>query len=265
VLSDAWLTVLEHAVARVEREAHRQPRIMNLSAIRREVTARKGLDDEAHHASADYLLAHNAWRWNGELRRVAFESPLPALAAALMGSSRITWYFDQVFIKPPGSLLRTSFHQDLGYWTCRGDQICTFWAPIDSVTRDNGAMGYVPGSHRWDASFKANFFVDSRALPGQQGDDLPDIAADEAAFGVVYCDCEPGDVIVHHVRTVHGSLGNRTADRPRRSIAFRYTGDDVVYHEPPGIPADSTPVADYLNDGDPLGGELFPSLWSRQT
>jgi ectoine hydroxylase-related dioxygenase (phytanoyl-CoA dioxygenase family) len=262
VLDDGWLQLLQRAIERVEQEAAERPRVMNLSAIRRDVTRRKGLADEVNDAPTDYLLAHNAWLWNEELRRVAFDSPLPALAAGLMGASQITFYFDQLFIKPPGSLLRTSFHQDLGYWTCRGDQICTFWAPIDPVTRENGAMGYVPGSHRWGAEFKANFFVDPRPLPGQEGADLPDIEADEAGFGVQYCECLPGDVIVHHVKTVHGSLGNRTSDSPRRSAALRYTGDGVVYHLPPGIPPDSTPVADDLEPGEPLGGALFPRIWT---
>lgn len=43
----------------------------------------------------------------------------------------------------------------------------------------------------------------------------PDIEANEEKYGVVYCECEPGEVIVHHVRTVHGSTGNTTSDRSR--------------------------------------------------
>jgi ectoine hydroxylase-related dioxygenase (phytanoyl-CoA dioxygenase family) len=261
VLPDAWLRVLEQAIERVGLEAREQPRVMNMSAIRRDFHARRGIADDGDDAPTDYLIAHNAWLWNDALRRVAFESPLPRHAAELMGSGHINWYFDQIFIKPPDSRLRTAFHQDLGYWTCRGDQICTFWAPIDRVTRATGAMGYVPGSHRWDAAYKANFFVDRKALPGQQGDDLPDIEADEAEFGVEYCECAPGDVIVHHVKTFHGSLGNVAASTPRRSVAFRYAGDDVVYHSPPGIPPDSTPVSPTLTDGEPLSGDLFPRIW----
>ncbi|MEM7017489.1 MAG: phytanoyl-CoA dioxygenase family protein [Pseudomonadota bacterium] len=261
VLDNEWLKVLSKAVERVELEGKQQPRVMNMTKLRRRLDSEAGR--ETLQPASNYIIAHNAWRWNDTLEHIAFNSPLPALAAELMGASQITWYFDQVFIKPPGSLLRTEFHQDLGYWTCKGEQICTFWAPTDPVRLQNGAMGYVPGSHRWDENFKANMFVGQQPIPGQEGDDLPDIAANEHHFGVDYIECEPGDVIVHHVKTIHGSAGNMTADAPRRSIAFRYTGDDVVYRTLPGLPPDSTPVSDTLKDGDPLESDLFPRIWTQ--
>ena len=267
VLDDRWVNTLREAIDRVENEKNDQPRVANMSAMKRAAEHPDGFKtgyQEATQETNDFLIAHNSWQWNDKLRQVAFESPMAEMAAELMGSTAIKFYFDQVFIKPAGSGLRTQFHQDLGYWTCKGDQICTFWTAIDSVTRSNGAMGYVPGSHKWDENFKANFFVSAQAIPGQVGSDLPDIEANEEKFGVVYCDCEPGDIIVHHVKTVHGSTGNTTSDRQRRSVGFRYTGDDVTYHLPPGLPPDSTPIADYLEEGDALSGALFPKIWPKQ-
>lgn len=260
VLSPAWLDVLGHAIHLVEEGVDQQPRVRNVTKMRRALDAMEGRPPPEPDATGDFIMGHNTWQWNEPLRRLAFESPLPGLAQALMGAGKIVWYFDQAFIKEADSLVRTAFHQDLGYWTCKGDQICTFWIPLDRVTMDNGAMGYVPGSHRWEGRFKANRFLSRKALPGQLGEDLPHIEADEEKYGVVYCPCEPGDVVVHHVRTVHGSTGNRTAARPRRSVALRYTGDGVVYHEPPGLPPESVPLAEDLQDGDPLSGPLFPQL-----
>lgn len=263
-LGDEWIELLRRAIARVEAEANVRPRMLNLSAMKEMSEDGRGprIDGAvAREGRSDYLLANNAWEWNEELRGVAFESPMAEMAARLMGARHIDFYFDQVFLKPPGSQLRTQFHQDLGYWTCQGDQICTFWTSVDPVDRSNGAMGYVPGSHLWDERFKANIFVAPQAIKGQEGDDLPDIEANEERYGVVYCECEPGDVIVHHVKTIHGSTGNTTSDRYRRSVGFRYAGDDATYHLPPGIPPNSTPIADYLKDGDPLSGPLFPRIW----
>ena len=264
ILDESWLEVLGTAVSNVENGVDTQPRVMNMSAYRRHLDAKNGLDSEAEEGAGDYIVAHNAWQWNDELRNVAFKSPMAELAAQLMGAQEIRFYFDQTFIKPPGSNLRTTFHQDLGYWTCRGDQICTFWAPVGKVTRATGAMGYIPGSHLWKENYKANNFVDREPIKGQEGAELPDIESDEAGYGVVYVECEPGDVIVHHVKTIHGSGGNVTSDATRRSIAFRYTGDDVVYQLPPGIPADSTPISDTLHEGEPLSGDLFPMIWTNE-
>lgn len=266
VLDAQWVDVLREAIAKVETEADHRPRMLNLSAMKEADEAGNGprMDgDSSRQGKQDFLLANNAWEWNEPLRHAAFESAMPEMAARLMGASSINFYFDQVFLKPPGSALRTQFHQDLGYWTCKGNQICTFWTAIDTVTRATGAMGYVPGSHLWDETFKANVFVSAKPIPGQQGSDLPNIEANEDKYGVVYCECEPGDIIVHHVKTIHGATGNTTADRPRRSIGFRYAGDDVTYHLPPGIPPNSTPIADYLGDGDALSGELFPRIWEK--
>ena len=266
-LDQKWVEVLERAIARVTEEAEEHPRIANLTAMKEAVeeTGFPRVDGPIlRPGRSDFLISHNGWDWNDELREIAFRSPLAGIAAQLMGAEQIRFYFDQTFIKPAGSKLRTQFHQDLGYWTCKGDQICTFWTPIDHVDRDNGAMGYVPGSHRWTEKYMANVFVSPDPIPGQEGEQLPDIEANEDKYGVVYLDCEPGDVIVHHVKTVHGSTGNTTTNRPRRSVGLRYTGDDVTYHLPPGLPPESTPVADYLEDGDPLSGELFPLIWERQ-
>ena len=45
-------------------------------------------------------------------------------------------------------------------------------------------------------------------------------------------EAEPGDAILHHPRTVHGSPGNATANF-RRAIASIYTGDKVTWNPHP--------------------------------
>jgi hypothetical protein len=56
---------------------------------------------------------------------------------------------------------------------------------------------------------------------------LPDIEANEADYDLVYFDAEPGDVIIHHPRTVHGSRGNVSAGQRRLAASIRYCGEDV--------------------------------------
>merc|ERR1712146_82372 len=57
---------------------------------------------------------------------------------------------------------------------------------------------------------------------------MGDIEGNEDKFNIVYFDAKPGDVIIHHPRTVHGSRGNTGASGRRRLAAsIRYIGDDI--------------------------------------
>jgi ectoine hydroxylase-related dioxygenase (phytanoyl-CoA dioxygenase family) len=119
----------------------------------------------------------------------------------------------------------------------------------------------VRGSHRWPIH-SANVFVSQDPIPGSSGERLPDIEGHEDDFDIVYYESEPGDVIVHHVRTVHGSTGNVSATRRRRAVALRYLGDDVRYLKRTGTPPDSA-VSPSLRDGDRMDSAEFPLIWTR--
>jgi ectoine hydroxylase-related dioxygenase (phytanoyl-CoA dioxygenase family) len=58
--------------------------------------------------------------------------------------------------------------------------------------------------------------------------------------------------------TVHGARGNASLVRPRRAIATRWCGDEVVYAPVEGqilYPRDPG-----LESGAPLSGEMFPRV-----
>jgi ectoine hydroxylase-related dioxygenase (phytanoyl-CoA dioxygenase family) len=193
------------------------------------------------------------------IRELALSSPLPALAGQLFGSTKVNFVFDQVFIKEPGALSRTAFHQDQGYFKVDGQQVATFWTAVEPVDEMNGRMGYVRGSHRW-GMHAPNMFVSQITGESHGLDQLPDIEGHEDDFDVVYFDVAPGDVIVHDYRTVHGSRGNITTDRVRRAAAIRYAGDDVTFLDRPSARGEF-PVDPNVGDGDPLDSETFPVVW----
>ena len=122
-------------------------------------------------------------------------------------------------------------------------------------------MGYVRGSHRWRIH-ATNVFVSQEPIPCSIGERLPDIEGHEDDFDVVYSESEPGDVIVHHVRTVHGSTGNLSTDRVRRTVTLRYLGDDVRHLERAGAPPDSA-KSSTLQSGDRMDSPEFPLVWAR--
>jgi ectoine hydroxylase-related dioxygenase (phytanoyl-CoA dioxygenase family) len=209
-----------------------------------------------------FFIRNSPSRVSPELKRFAFESPMKLIAADLFDAGKLNFYFDQLFWKEAGSGTRTTFHQDVSYFNCTGEQCGTFWVAVDSVTKANGAMGYVKGSHLWGKEYAVHGFVNRDPLAGSVGEQVPDIENNEADYDLVYYDSEPGDVLVHDYRTLHGSTGNISGDKVRRSFAVRFTGDDVRYYNRPGAPVQA-PSSDKLRDGDILDSEEFPVVWRR--
>ena len=201
-----------------------------------------------------FLSGVDHWRRIPALRSFALESPLPELVAELLESATLRLYEDSVLVKEPGTRAPTMFHQDLSYFSVDGDQICTTWVPIDTVDRSSGALGYVRGSHRDPTSWRPNLFVSTDPTHDGPGTDVPDLHARPGNADIVWIEARPGDVLVHHARTLHGA-GPNASSRPRRAISVRYCGDDVrVHRRPGGVPK---PHHAHLRDGDPLD-DAFP-------
>lgn len=197
-------------------------------------------------------------------RRFATSGPASEIAAGLLDSNQVNFFGDQVFIKEPGTRERTAFHQDATYFEIDGDQCCVLWIPVDPVTLENGAMMYVRGSHRDGTLYQPNVFVSQAPLPGAEGEPLPDIEGNLDDYDIVHFDVEPGDVIVHHYRTVHGTGGNTSRYQVRRAASLRYCGDDIHYCKRPWAPK-QLHHTHQLKDGDPLSGPDFPVVWTRRT
>lgn len=197
-------------------------------------------------------------------RRFATSGPAAEIAAGLLNANQVNFFGDQVFIKEPGTRERTAFHQDATYFEIDGDQCCVLWVPVDPVTLENGAMMYVRGSHRDGTLYQPNVFVSQAPLPGAEGEPLPDIEGNLDDYDIVHFDVEPGDVIVHHYRTVHGTGGNTSRYQVRRAASLRYCGDDIRYCKRPWAPK-QLHHTHQLKDGDPLSGPDFPVVWTRRT
>lgn len=204
--------------------------------------------------------------WHAGLRQHHLESGLAAVCAALTESSQINFYSDQVFLKEPGSRTRTPWHQDQPYFLVDGGIVAVCWVPVDSVTVANGAMGYVRGSHRWNQVFKPSDFVTNTGTFIEKGGiDLSGLEplppAESFADDVIWYDAEPGDVIVHHWATIHGSSGNTTANRTRRAASVRFACQGTRFFRRPSSPEPFRNTID-LNDGDRLElADRFPIVW----
>ena len=208
-----------------------------------------------------FLYEVGGWKKHRGIKRVALDSSLPPIMAGLMDTTRVHFWEDTTFVKLPRTAQKTPFHQDLSYFQTEGDKCAIVWIPLDTANLENGVTRYIKGSHKWDEIFAPSVFVAQTTTRHSPYPRLPDIEADESKFDIVSFDVEPGDVIVHHVRTVHGAGGNPTSD-PRRAISFRYCGDDVRFFDRPGaIPQVYT--THNLSNGDELFCADYPVVWPK--
>lgn len=227
-----------------------------------------GIEEARNHASMvgrfmsrkveGYQMDIFLWKRIDALRDLIYYSPFARWAQQLMGAQEVRFFYDQMFVKEPGTDAPTPWHQDLSFWPIRGEQICSFWIPCDPVNRENSGLLYVKGSHKWPQRFKAISPDYVAAIIDEAMDDIPDINAHPERYELLDWNMEPGDILMFHPLTLHGSYGNQSRTRRRRALALRWAGDDVLYapsakRMPIHFAHDSVP-------GGPLRGAAFPRI-----
>ena len=108
--------------------------------------------------------------------------------------------------KPPNVDGRHPLHQDLLYFPFRpADRIVASWTALERVTKQNGCLVVVPGSHRGELLEHANpewEWVNG----GYFG--VKDLGG--ALEERIHLEMEPGDTVFFHPILLHGSGRNRT-------------------------------------------------------
>ncbi|MGE0154438.1 MAG: phytanoyl-CoA dioxygenase family protein [Reyranellaceae bacterium] len=205
------------------------------------------------------------WTRDPDFRAVFVDSAGPAIAAEMMGAAKVNVFYDQLFAKEPGTVKPTPWHQDQPYWAVKGWQVTTLWIALDPIDRDNGAVEFVAGSHKWDRWFRPVAFKEGNHndLRYRQSpyEPVPDIEAERGKYDIKWFRQEPGDCLVFHSMIMHGAPGNATMSRRRRGLALRYCGDDVVYDPREGT--FQMVREPEIAAGAPMDCDLFPRVWPR--
>jgi len=197
-----------------------------------------------------------------ELRRFVFDSPAAAIAAWLMRSSTLTFFFDTMWIKDSGVSKRTNWHQDQPYYTVDGDQMCVLWLPLDPVPEDS-ALEFVRGSHRWGTWFEPMRTTDGGAFyAGSPYAPVPDVDGERARYDILSWAMEPGDCVVFHGLTLHGGAADPRGRSARRAYSTVWLGDDARFAARPGA-ARPRFEGHGLSPGDPMTCAMFPCVWPR--
>lgn len=213
----------------------------------------------------DFTSVIYLWRRPGDFRDYIFESPAAEIVGRVLEANEIRAFQDHLFAKPPGSSNVMHWHHDATTWPTRGEQVPTLWLALTPATAENGRLEFVAGYHhqlvRDDVVFRTGY---KRGTYGPKaGVPCPDFEnmRDDPSLRFVSFDLEPGDLLLFHPKTPHGSKPNRTADKPRIGLSSRWFGDDITWAPFEGCVG--VPGMDELPAGERPEGDLFPVVWRR--
>ena len=123
-------------------------------------------------------------------------------------------YHNKVTLKYP-DMPGFKFHQDYFYWYqmgCLLPHMATCFVAVDPATRDNGCLKLMRGTHRLGRIDHELYdgFSDSEVEPRR-------LAVIKERFEEDYMEMNPGDALIFHCNTLHGSDAN-SSDQSRLAL-----------------------------------------------
>ncbi|HEY6426108.1 MAG TPA: phytanoyl-CoA dioxygenase family protein [Acidimicrobiales bacterium] len=236
-----------------EDEVRRYGTAVDEAVARRSRHDTRGLAEKSRYEQS-FIQCQNLWEDSPNVRPLDFHPRIAGTAARLLDVDVVRLWHDQALYKEPGGR-ETDPHQDQPYWPIVETDTITAWIPFDGSTLQNGAMGYLPGSHRLGVREFVNIFFG----------EPEDVLARSELTGIepMWVEVPAGSVAYHHGLTFHLARPNATGTVRRVHTAIFFAdgsrrGEGKFPHpsvERPGIPmgaviaSDVTPVAWPLPNG----------------
>ncbi|MGI9426215.1 MAG: phytanoyl-CoA dioxygenase family protein [Hyphomicrobiaceae bacterium] len=156
------------------------------------------------------------------------DSRMTDMVADLIGPD-VKLHHTKINSKLPGSATEVKWHQDFLFTPHTNSDVVTALLMIDDVTRDNGPLEVLPGSHRGDLH---SIWHDGQFTGAVAADVEEDMQARS-----VQCQGPAGSVCLMHTRLAHGSAPNRS-DQPRTLFICVYSAGDAVPLTPNPVPTE---------------------------
>ena len=152
----------------------------------------------------------------------------------IVGPDLILW-ITRILCKPAVKGREVPWHQDGEYWLMRPLATCSAWIAIDPVSTANGCMRFIPGSHLRQELYRHH--------QANRDNLVLNLELDQDQFDesdAVNVELEPGQISLHDVRLIHGSLANDSGQR-RAALIMRYMPATSHYDRTLGRRRDNSP------------------------
>lgn len=120
-----------------------------------------------------------------------------------------------VMTKHPHYGSKTHWHRDIRYWSFAREDLVSVWLALGREEIDNGALWFVPGSHRM--TFDADHFDEAKFFRSERPDNAALLRGAESPR------LAPGDAVFFHCNTLH-SAGQNRSEAVKFSLVFTYHG-----------------------------------------
>lgn len=157
-------------------------------------------------------------------------------------------YHSKMIMKDPRVGGAFAWHQDYGYWYHNGvlkPNMCSVMIAVDPASKENGCLQVIRESHLLGR-------IDHHQSGEQAGADLERVEAALKRMELIYCELEPGDIVVFHSNTLHRSDMN-SSENPRWGMICCYNGrNNNPYKEsqhPSYTPLDVVPRSSIVEVG----------------
>jgi len=198
----------------------------------------------------------NLWRKSEPVKTFVFQEDLARLAAEIMGVKGVRLYHDQALFKEAHGGA-TPWHVDQVYWPMDTANTCTFWIPLQQVSREMGTLSFAQGSHRVDGGRDMVISDESETFFSNW--------VKEQGFKISEDEFELGDISVHAGWTVHRAGANFT-DRKREVMTIIYMAEDACLLETltPTQLVDRDAFTPGIKPGERISTVLNPALYANE-
>ena len=203
---------------------HRDGFVAPIAVLSQQETAgyRRRFEDYERSHDGWYVLSrgqkiHLLQTWAAEL---VVDARILDAVEDVLGADILCWG-TSLFVKDAHDPHFVSWHQDSTYWGLDKPDVVTAWVALSASTRQSGCMKMLPGSHTLEQITHRDTLDELNLLTRGQ-----EIAVEVDESKGAYVELAPGEISLHHVRTVHASEPNR-GDHRRIGVALRYIAPHV--------------------------------------
>ncbi|MCY4464955.1 MAG: phytanoyl-CoA dioxygenase family protein [Chloroflexi bacterium] len=176
--------------------------------------------EEDDYYSRVFAQRINLWTDHAGMRELMLDARLGSMAAQLADIDGLRIWHDQALIKPAWGN-PTAWHLDNPYWSFYSRDAISIWVALDDVTRDNGCLYFLPGTHK-TATY------DNVGI-GSNISDLFNAYPQWAGLSAVAVEMKAGSCSFHNGLVAHGAAANMTP-YARRAMTCAYMPDGSTFN-----------------------------------